>query len=133
MQPHPKQVDWLREGKAKSRLAIYLDTAFMLSDKDGDSIEALTISPSDAERIEQLRDIVSKVGPLKVSIMESPNAWKLLEPLRSATHQKMQNTLRYVLLDTSSIFEEEDGKLEVYDLPLKWFYKLIQYLSNKEE
>ena len=96
LQPREDQVKWLKNGKPKERIAIYLDTMFMLWD-DG-SIKAVTLSSLDEKSVELLKFAVEK-HQVKVSLVDSPNATKILRPLIANETQKMQETLRFLTKD----------------------------------
>jgi|GEM_PF-4755009 len=118
LQPTEDQVKWLKNGKPKERIAIYLDTMFMLWD-DG-SIKAVTLSSLGEENVELLKFVEKR--QVKVSLIDSPNATKILWPLIVNETQKMQATMRFLT---------EDGVLEMNMQVCHVDSTSFRYLLNK--
>jgi hypothetical protein len=123
LQPREDQVKWLKNGKPKERIAIYLDTMFMLWD-DG-SIKAVTLSSLDEKSVELLKFAVEK-HQVKVSLVDSPNATKILRPLIANETQKMRETLR--LLTKDAVLEMN---MQVCHVDSTTFWYLLNKLSQR--
>jgi hypothetical protein len=123
LQPREDQVKWLKNGKPKERIAIYLDTMFMLWD-DG-SIKAVTLSSLDEKSVELLKFAVEK-HQVKVSLVDSPNATKILRPLIANETQKMQETLRFLTKD--AVLEMN---MQVCHVDSTTFWYLLNKLSQR--
>jgi len=123
LQPREDQVKWLKNGKPKERIAIYLDTMFMLWD-DG-SIKAVTLSSLDEKSVELLKFAVEK-HQVKVSLVDSPNATKILRPLIEYETQKMRETLR--LLTEDAVLEMN---MQVCHVDSTTFWYLLNKLSQR--
>ena len=123
LQPREDQVKWLKNGKPKERIAIYLDTMFMLWD-DG-SIKAVTLSSLGEKSVELLKFAVEK-HQVKVSLVDSPNATKILRPLIEYETQKMRETLR--LLTEDAVLEMN---MQVCHVDSTSFWYLLNKLSQR--
>lgn len=125
LQPREDQVKWLKNGKPKERIAIYLDTMFMLWD-DG-SIKAVTLSSLDEKSVELLKFAVEK-HQVKVSLVDSPNATKILRPLIANETQKMQETLKFLTVDADAVLEMN---MQVCHVDSTSFWYLLNKLSQR--
>jgi hypothetical protein len=96
---------------------------FMLWD-DG-SIKAVTLSSLDKKSVELLKFAVEK-HQVKVSLVDSPNATKILRPLIENETQKMRETLR--LLTEDAVLEMN---MQVCHVDSTTFWYLLNKLSQR--